>query len=181
MNLPNKITFLRVLMIPLFLFVYLARPFSETPNLWLALIIFSVASITDAIDGYVARRYKLVTNFGKLMDPLADKLLVCSALVAYTASGTLPAWAVIILISREFYVSGLRQLAVEYGKVLAASGSAKLKTTFQITLIIYALVPIQMFRFDWLVMVLLIITIIASVYSAIDYTVKNKSVFFKKD
>ena len=177
MNMPNKITLLRVLLIPLYLFVYLAEPLSRTPNLWLALIIFSVASITDAVDGYVARRYKLVTNFGKLMDPLADKLLVCAALVAFTASGALPAWAVIVLISREFYISGLRQLAVEQGQVLAASSSAKFKTTTQIVLIIYILMPIEMFRFEWLVTVLLVITIIASVYSAVEYTVNSRGVF----
>ena len=179
MNLPNKITGIRVLMIPLYLFVYLARPFSPTPNMWLALVIFAVASITDAIDGYVARKYKMVTNFGKLMDPLADKLLVCAALVAFVASGALPAWAVILLISREFYVSGLRQLAVEYGVVLAASSWAKFKTTIQITLVIYILLPIQLFKFDWLVTTLLIITVLASVYSAADYTIKNLSVFNK--
>ena len=177
MNLANKITLLRVFMIPAFLFVYLAQPFNRTPNLWVALVIFSVAAITDAIDGYIARRYGQVSNFGKLIDPLADKLLVCSALVAYVASGTLPAWAVILLISREFYVSGLRQLAVERGTVLAASGWAKFKTAAQLTLVIYMLVPIEMLRFEWLVTVLLAVAIFASVFSAVDYTVKNKEIF----
>ena len=181
MNLPNRITLVRVCLIPVYLYVYLARPFSTTPNLWLALIIFSVASITDAIDGYIARRYKQVTNFGKLVDPLADKLLVCAALVAFVASGALPAWAVIVLISREFYVSGFRQLAVEQGKVLAASTSAKFKTATQITLVIYVLLPIQLFKFDWLVVALLIITTLVSVYSAVEYSVRNKEVFAKID
>jgi len=150
--------------------------------MWLALTIFSVAAITDAVDGAVARRYKLVTNFGKLVDPLADKMLVCAALVAFTASGALPAWAVIVLISREFYISGLRQLAVEQGVVLAASSLAKWKTGFQITLVIYILLPIEMFSFDWLVMALLIITILTSVLSAVQYTTQNIGAFDgKKD
>jgi len=181
MNLPNKITFLRVLMIPLYLIVYLARPLSETPNMWLALVIFAAASITDAIDGYVARKYKLVTNFGKLMDPLADKLLVSAALIAFTATGALPAWAVVLMISREFYITGLRQLAIEQGTVLAASGWGKFKTAMQITLVIYILLPIPFFKFDWIITGLLIITILASVFSAVDYTVKNKQVFVAKD
>jgi len=145
--------------------------------MWLALTIFSIAAITDAVDGAIARRYKLVTNFGKLMDPLADKMLVCAALVAFTASGALPAWAVIVLISREFYISGLRQLAVEQGIVLPASNLAKWKTGFQITLIIYILLPIEMFSFDWLVMALLIITIVTSVLSAVQYTTGNLGAF----
>ena len=176
MNLANKITLIRVFMIPVFLFVYMAKPFGVTPSLWAALIIFSLAAITDAIDGYIARQQNLVSNFGRLMDPLADKLLVCAAFVAFVASGSLPAWAVIILISREFYISGLRQLALTSGKVLAASGSAKFKTITQITLVIYVLMPIQMFRFEWLVMVVLIIAVLASIFSAVEYTVKNKDV-----
>jgi len=177
MNLPNKITLARVCLIPIYLFVYLAQPLSELPNMWLALVIFSVASITDAVDGYIARKYKLISNFGKLMDPLADKLLVSAALVAFVASGTLSAWVVVLLISREFFVSGIRQLAAEQGIVVAASVSAKFKTTTQIVLIIYILLPIQMFRFDWMVVVLTVITTAASLYSGIEYAVKNRAVF----
>ena len=177
MNLPNKITLARVCLIPVYLYVYLAQPLAEVPNMWLALIIFSVASVTDAVDGYIARKYQLVSNFGKLMDPLADKLLVCAALVAFVASGTLQAWVVVLLISREFFVSGFRQLAVEQGKVLAASNSAKFKTVTQIVLIIYLLVPIQMLRFDWMVVALVVITTAASLYSGIEYAVRNRDVF----
>ena len=177
MNLPNKITLARVCLIPVYLYVYLAQPLSPVPNMWLALVIFSVASITDAVDGYIARKYGLVSNFGKLMDPLADKLLVCAALVAFVASGTLQAWVVVLLISREFFVSGFRQLAVEQGKVLAASNSAKFKTITQIVLIIYLLVPIQMLRFDWMVVALVVVTTAASLYSGIEYAVRNREVF----
>ena len=181
MNLPNKITVARVCLIPVYLFVYLAQPFAEIPNMWTALIIFSVASITDALDGYIARKYGLISNFGKLMDPLADKLLVCAALVAFVASGTLPAWVVILLISREFFVSGLRQLCVEQGVVVAASSSAKFKTITQIVLVIYLLLPMQMFRFDWMVVVLMVITTVASIYSGIEYAYKNRTIFNAKD
>jgi len=190
MNLANKITLVRVCLIPVFLFVYLVQPLPEVPNLWLAIFIFTVASITDAIDGYIARKYKLVTNLGKLMDPLADKLLVCSALVAYIATGSLSGqfaiWAVIIMISREFYVSGLRMLALEQNKVLAASKGGKTKTGLQIALIIVVLLPVQMLGFDWLftlhnwiVLALLALATLVSVLSVVDYTIRNKSIFAK--
>jgi len=187
MNLPNKITLFRVCMIPVFLVFYMARPFGDMVSLWLALVVFAVASISDAVDGYLARRYGLTTNFGKLMDPLADKLLVCAALVAFTASGTLPAWATVIFISREFFVSGLRQLALEQGAVLAASVGGKIKTVFQMILIHFVLIPIpalitdaapvvQDIR-DVSVTVLLILSIIASVLSGLDYGYKNWGLF----
>ena len=180
MNLPNKITLVRVFLIPAFLFVYLAQPLyyvSVLANMWLALALFSIAAITDAIDGYLARRLKLVTNFGKLMDPLADKLLVCSALVAFVANGILPAWAVIILISREFYITGLRQLAVEQNIVMAASAGGKVKTTVQITLIVYILLPLRFFVFDSVIFALMIIAVVVSVWTAVDYTLKNIAIF----
>jgi len=190
MNLANKITLLRVFLIPVFLFVYLVQPLPAIPNLWLAIFIFTIASVTDAIDGYIARKYQLVTNFGKLMDPLADKLLVCSALVAYIASGSLSGqfavWAVIIMISREFYVSGLRMLALEQNKVLAASRGGKTKTGLQIALIIVVLLPVEMLSFEWLftlhnwvVFVLMALATIVSVWSVVDYTARNKDVFDK--
>ena len=179
MNLPNKITLLRVVLIPAFLVVYLANPIGGIPNEWLALVLFVIAAVTDAVDGYLARRLGLVTNFGKLMDPLADKMLVCAAFIAFTAAGMLPAWATIILISREFYISGLRQLALEQKIVVAASGSAKIKTAMQITLIIYILLPYPFSElyFAPVALALIIVTTIISVYSAAEYTYKNKLVF----
>ncbi|MCL2577831.1 MAG: CDP-diacylglycerol--glycerol-3-phosphate 3-phosphatidyltransferase [Defluviitaleaceae bacterium] len=185
MNLPNKITLLRVILIPAFLIMYLSQPLSGIGevgvilNAWFALALFVIAAVTDAVDGYLARKLGLVTNFGKLMDPLADKMLVCAAFIAFTATGNLPAWATIILISREFYVSGLRQLALEQKIVLAASTSAKIKTTAQITLIIYLMLP---FPFTYLffqpvALVLIIITTIISIYSAVEYTYKNRIIF----
>jgi len=175
MNLPNKITLIRVLMIPAFLVVYLACPV-DAVGAWLALILFSTAAITDALDGYLARKMGQITNFGKLMDPLADKFLVCSALVAFVATGALPAWAVIVMISREFYISGLRQLALEQNTVLAATTGAKFKTVIQIVLIIYILLPFRQIVFEPVVLALMIVSIAASVLTAVDYTVKNLGV-----
>lgn len=179
MNLPNKITIARVVLIPIFLAVYLLKPLGEIPNEWLALNLFVAAAATDFLDGYLARKMGLVTNFGKLMDPLADKLLVCAAFIAFTATGSLPAWATIILISREFYISGLRQLALEQKIVLAASTSAKLKTIIQITLVIYLLLPFPFTIFFWqpIAYALIFAATIISVYSAAEYTVKNKAIF----
>jgi CDP-diacylglycerol--glycerol-3-phosphate 3-phosphatidyltransferase len=183
MNLPNKITLFRVLMIPVFLLVYIAKPFGYEASLWTALAIFAIASISDAVDGALARRYGLVTNFGKLMDPLADKLLVCAAIVAFVASGTIPGWAGIVFISREFFVSGLRQLALEQNVVLAASVGGKIKTVTQMVLIHFILVPIPSFIYgafpvvltvrDIIVWILLILSIITSILSGLDYGYKN--------
>jgi len=177
MNLPNKVTLLRIFLIPAFVFIYIVQPFGETTNIWLSLILFSLAAITDAIDGYLARKMGLVTNFGKLMDPLADKLLVSSALILFTAAGILPAWATILLISREFYISGIRQLALEQRLVLAASSGGKIKTIFQMTLIIYILLPFHVLVYDIVIWILLIVTLVVSVLSAIDYTRKNIAIF----
>jgi len=181
MNLPNKITLLRVVLIPAFLVVYLAQPLVAIPNAWLALILFVIAAITDAVDGYLARKLGLVTNFGKLMDPLADKMLVCAAFIAFTATGSLPAWATIILISREFYISGLRQLALEQKIVVAASTSAKFKTIMQISLVIYILLPypFTILFFEPIAFAVIIITTLISIYSAAEYTYKNRILFYK--
>lgn len=175
MNLPNKLTLLRVLIIPVFLYFYMSEPLAEEVSRWVALILFSVAAITDALDGYLARKYKLVTNFGKLMDPLADKLLVCSAFVAFVASGTLPAWVVILLICREFYITGLRQLALEQNLVLASSAGGKIKTVVQIVLIIYLLQPIQLLYHPLIVDILVVVSVVSSVASAAIYTARNIS------
>jgi CDP-diacylglycerol--glycerol-3-phosphate 3-phosphatidyltransferase len=183
MNLPNKITILRACLIPVFLVFYLLAPLPEVPNEWVALTVFVVAAITDAVDGYLARKLGLVTNFGKLMDPLADKMLVCAAFIAFTATGSLPAWATITMIAREFYISGLRQLALEQKIVMAASTSAKLKTIFQITLVVYLLLPFPFtfFHHECLTLALTIFTVLISIYSAAEYTWKNLQIFKKLD
>ena len=183
MNLPNKITLLRVILIPAFLVVYLMNPLPDILNMWLALVLFVTAAITDAVDGYVARKLGLVTNIGKLMDPLADKLLVCGALVALVYTGAVPVWAVIIIMSREFYVSGLRQLALEQNIVIAAGASGKVKVATQLTLIIYIIVPppFTILVIPQISFALAVIATIVSVYSAVDYTLKNMGVFKKEE
>ena len=182
MNLPNKITLARILLIPAFLIIYLAHPFPPLANAWVALILFVIAASTDALDGYLARRLNLVSNFGKLIDPLADKMLVCSVLVAFTYTGAVPAWATILIVAREFYISGFRQLALEQNFVMAATKLGKLKTIFQITLIVYILLP---FPFNILVFQpvtygLIVAAVVFTIWSAADYTFKNLGVFKNK-
>ena len=140
MNLPNKLTIFRVILIPFFL-VFLLVPGIPADN-WIALGIFIVASLTDMLDGKIARKYNLVPNFGKFMDPLADKLLVCSALICLVDLKQLPAWMVIVIISREFIISGFRLVASDNGIVIAASYWGKFKTTFQMISVILLIVRI---------------------------------------
>lgn len=178
MNLPNKITLFRVMMIPVFLFFYMSAFIDPVIGRYAALAVFVAASASDALDGHIARSRNLITNFGKLMDPLADKLLVCAALIAMTARGVLPAWVVIVIVSREFYISGFRQLALEQNIVLAASFWAKIKTISQIVMILYLLIPfpdhVYTFGIKW---ALMLAVIALSIVSAVEYTVKNKEVF----
>ena len=142
MNLPNKLTVLRVIMVPFFVF-FMLTGVGGAANKWIALIIFCVASLTDMLDGKIARARNLVTNFGKFMDPLADKLLVCSALIALVDLNKIAAWIVIIIIAREFIISGFRLVASDNGVVIAASYWGKFKTTFQMLMIIYLVVDLQ--------------------------------------
>lgn len=172
MNLPNKLTMLRVIMIPFFVFFMLVR--ITAVDKWIALAIFIIASLTDLLDGYIARKYNLVTNFGKFMDPLADKLLVCSALICLVGLGKLPAWMVIVIIAREFIISGFRLIASDNGVVIAASYWGKFKTTFQmimICLLIADIASIAIFT-----TVITWIALILTVVSLVDYLVKNKDV-----
>ena len=131
MNLPNKLTVLRVIMIPFFVAALLYDGGANQNMRYVAAALFIIASLTDMLDGKIARKYNLVTNFGKFMDPLADKLLVCSALICMIELRELPAWMVIIIISREFIISGFRLVASDNGVVIAASYWGKFKTTFQ--------------------------------------------------
>ena len=142
MNLPNKLTVLRVIMIPFFVFFLLWEGGQNQTFRLISLAIFIVASLTDLLDGKIARKYNLVTNFGKFMDPLADKLLVCSALICLIELGELPAWMVIIIISREFIISGFRLVASDNGVVIAASYWGKFKTTFQMIAVVLLILDI---------------------------------------
>ena len=172
MNLPNKLTMLRILMIPVFMvFIEL----NSLPNhiLW-AFVVFVLASLTDMLDGKIARKYNLVTNFGKFMDPLADKLLVCSALICMIELRELPAWMVIIIISREFIISGFRLVASDNGVVIAASYWGKFKTTFQMIGVVLLIFNIP--ALSTLTTIIVWIALALTVISLVDYIVKNAGV-----
>ena len=175
MNLPNKLTTFRVILIPFFVFFMLA-PNMTGINHYIAAAIFIVASLTDLLDGKIARKYNLVTNFGKFMDPLADKLLVCSAMIRLIQTGQLAAWIVVIIIAREFIISGFRLIASDNGVVIAASYWGKFKTTFQMLMVIVLILNFQMSFFQILGMILTYVALILTVVSLIDYIVKNKDV-----
>lgn len=175
MNLPNKLTTFRVILIPFFVFFMLA-PNMTGINHYIAAAIFIVASLTDLLDGKIARKYNLVTNFGKFMDPLADKLLVCSAMICLIQTGQLAAWIVVIIIAREFIISGFRLIASDNGVVIAASYWGKFKTTFQMLMVIVLILNIQMPFFQILGVILTYAALILTVVSLIDYIVKNKDV-----
>ena len=174
MNLPNKLTVLRVIMIPFFVFFLLLENGANPTWRYLSAAIFIVASFTDLLDGKIARKYNLVTNFGKFMDPLADKLLVCSALICLIQLEQLPAWMVIIIISREFIISGFRLVASDKGVVIAASWWGKFKTTFQMVMIVLMIADIA--ALSIVTQIVMWIALILTVVSLIDYLVKNKDV-----
>ena len=175
MNLPNKLTIFRVILIPFFVFFLLYPGFEGYGN-YIAAVIFVAASLTDFADGKIARKYNLVTNFGKFMDPLADKLLVCAAMICLNETGQLASWIVIVIISREFIISGFRLVASDNGIVIAASYWGKFKTTFQMLMIIVLVLDIDHVFFDVLGVILTYIALILTVISLIDYVVKNKNV-----
>ncbi|MCR4937718.1 MAG: CDP-diacylglycerol--glycerol-3-phosphate 3-phosphatidyltransferase [Lachnospiraceae bacterium] len=173
MNLPNKLTLLRVLLIPFFIF-FLMTDYIGAVSKWIALGIFCAASLTDFFDGYIARKYNLVTNFGKFMDPLADKLLVCSAIICFTAMGRMPAWIVIVIVAREFIISGFRLIAAEQGIVIAASMWGKFKTATQMIMIIVFIMDIQLLYIPG--QVLMYAALALTVISLVDYIAKNRNV-----
>lgn len=179
MNLPNKLTIFRVILIPFFVFFLLAPYFPEYGK-YIATAIFIVASLTDMADGKIARKYNLVTNFGKFMDPLADKLLVCSAMICLVEIDRLAAWIVIVIIAREFIISGFRLVASDNGIVIAASYWGKFKTTFQMLMIIVLLLNFGGV-FVLIGQILTWIALILTVVSLVDYIVKNKDVILKGD
>ena len=175
MNLPNKLTVLRVIMIPFFVFFYL------TGHVYIADILFIIASLTDMADGKIARKYNLVTNFGKFMDPLADKLLVAAALICFVEVNRIPAWIVLIIISREFIISGFRLVAAEGGKVIAAGYWGKLKTAVTMVTIVFMIPNFGGIYFGtgWiypLEQILVYASLILTIISRVDYLVKNKEV-----
>ena len=177
MNLPNKLTMLRVILIPFFVVCELI-PYSW--GKWAALVIFVAASITDKLDGTIARKYNLITNFGKFMDPLADKLLVCSAMICFVGLRTLEPWIVIIIVAREFIISGFRLIAAENGVVIAANYWGKFKTVSQMIMIILLLIDLGGV-FDILEQIFIWLSLALTVISLITYIWQNRSVLSMQD
>lgn len=169
MNLPNKLTVFRMILIVPFVILLLGGY-----NDFIALAIFIIASLTDLIDGKLARKYNLVTNFGKFMDPLADKLLVCAALIALIELDRIPSWVVIIIISREFIISGFRTIAADNGVVIAASYWGKFKTTFQMVMVCLMIANLPQLQI--VTDITMWISLILTVVSLLDYLLKNKDV-----
>lgn len=174
MNTPNKLTVARMIIVP-FLVVFLLTGWGGDANRYISLALFVVASVTDWFDGYLARKNNLVTNFGKFMDPLADKLLVCSAMICMIELNRLPAWFVIIIIGREFIISGFRLIAAENGIVIAANYWGKFKTASQMTMIILLIL-----HFDGIFVTLeqlfIWLSLALTIISLITYIWQNKSV-----
>ena len=175
MNLPNKLTILRIILVPVFVVVMLTNCFGDNSR-WVALAIFIIASLTDLLDGKIARKYNLVTNFGKFMDPLADKMLVCSALICLVELGRIPSWMVIIIVARDFVISGFRLVAAESGKVIAANYWGKFKTASQMVMICLLIADIQYGFFPLLSEIFKWIALVLTVISLIIYLADNKDV-----
>ena len=171
MNLPNKLTILRTLMIPVFLF-FLLTDCAGDYSKWIAVVVFILASLTDFLDGHIARKYNLVTNFGKFMDPLADKLLVCSAMIALVGMHRLSSIVAIIIIAREFIISGFRLIASDNGIVIAASYWGK----FKMFMIIMLIIDLGTSTAVMIENILIVIATALTIISLVDYLVKNKQV-----
>lgn len=180
MNLANKLTILRIIMVPFFM-LFLMLYHSNTTFITIALILFIAASLTDTLDGHIARHYNMITNFGKFMDPLADKMLTTSAFLALMSFGRASAWAVMLILTREFIVAGIRQVAAGDGTVIAASIWGKMKTVFQMVAIIAAIIllyPVCPESTAVLITDILVwLSAVVTVISGADYVIKNIKLF----
>lgn len=186
MNLANKITLMRVILVPVFIILMMASQIpglamlvangtiSQTVLNWCALVVFIIASMTDFLDGYIARKYNMISNFGKFMDPLADKLLVCSALICLLALGRINVFLVLIIIARDFIISGFRLVASDKGVVIAANMWGKVKTTMQMVMIGFMIPDLAVFR--WICVILSWVVLFLTVYSLMDYLIRNRGV-----
>ena len=173
MNLPNKLTVLRVILVPFFVAFLLLSKSSESLK-WIALILFIAASLTDLLDGKIARKYNRVTTFGKFMDPLADKVLTISGMICLIELGRIPSWIVVIIVAREFIISGFRLIATEHGIVIAANYWGKFKTTFQMIMIILMILNIE--KLSILTALMMWVALALTIISLCDYIMKNKQV-----
>lgn len=172
MNIANKLTVFRVVLVPFFV-IFMLTDFTQY-NRWIAFAIFCIATITDKLDGTIARKYNMITDFGKFMDPIADKLLVSSALICLSSLGEIPAWIVIVIIAREFAISGIRLVAADNGVTIAATWWGKSKTISQMAMIIIMLMNIPALHI--LSQVVMYVSLILTLVSMIDYIIKNKAV-----
>ena len=175
MNLPNKLTVLRVIMVPFFV-AFMLYPLAGDASKYVALALFCIASFTDFLDGYLARKNNLVTNFGKFMDPLADKLLVCSALVCLSTTGKLATWITLVIIAREFIIQGFRTVAADNGIVIAASYWGKFKTVSHMALIILLILDFQNPIMTIITNIVVWVGVALTIISLVDYVWKNKQV-----
>lgn len=175
MNLPNKLTILRVIMIPFFV-VFMLTNIAGGASKYIALVLFAAASFTDTLDGHIARKYNLVTNFGKFMDPLADKLLVGSAMICMVQTAQLPAWVVIVIIGREFIISGFRLVAADNGVVIAAGIWGKMKTVVQMIMILLLILNLPYTWYQVLCDAAIWLSVILTIVSLVDYIAHNKEV-----
>lgn len=171
MNLPNKLTIARIIAVPFFIAAYMLD------MRIIALVIFILASITDMLDGKIARKYNLVTNFGKIMDPLADKILVYAAFCLMVADGTIPAWTLVIILFREFLVAGVRTVAASEGIVIAADMAGKIKTVLQMFAVCVLIIRPYHMILGYIGYALFYAALVMTVYSGFNYVVKNKEVF----
>ncbi len=177
-NIANKLTVLRMIMVPIYVLVFTLVP--EPWNRYLAFILFAAASYTDHLDGKLARERNLVTNFGKFMDPLADKLLVISALICFVENGQLVGWILIIIVAREFIISGFRLVAASSGIVIAAGIWGKLKTVAQMIMVL-----LMILNFDWgwyqvLIQIFVVLSVLLTIISLVDYIWNNRKVLTEK-
>jgi len=176
MNLANKLTMLRLFLIPIFMFFMLVRgPYND----FIAAGIFSLAALTDKFDGYVARKFNQITNFGKFMDPLVDKIMVSSALIALVQMERIQSWIVVVILAREFLITGIRTVAADKGIVIAASNYGKYKTTFQMIAVIALMLnnyPFSLINFPFDT-IMVYIALILTIYSGVDYIIKSKNLF----
>lgn len=181
MNLPNKLTLMRVILVPVFIFLVLCRTFAIPYQNWIALAVYVIACATDALDGYIARKQNLITNFGKFMDPLADKLLVCSALICFVKTQQIAAWIVIIIIAREFVISGFRLVASDKGVVIAAGIWGKAKTVVQMIMTGFLIVNLDGSFFNITEQILIYASLILSLISLADYLYHNIGVLKEEE
>lgn len=175
MNLPNKLTLMRVIMVP-FLVLFLLTGWGGEANRYICVVIFAAASITDWFDGKIARKYNLITDFGKFMDPLADKLLVCSTMICMIDLGRLTSWFVVIVIAREFIISGFRLIAAEKGVVIAANYWGKFKTASSMIMLILLILDIQVPAIQVITQIFVWVSLALTVISLLTYIWENKNV-----